>query len=115
MQVEIVGPDNKVRCRRPEGDPLISEAFCHPGYFCRGEGTELPSGLASLATALPNCDLSDDAVIYAGAAVWSDWRNHVPAIILACWGQMSPEARAATFLCCHSVTGYERMVKPPAK
>jgi hypothetical protein len=32
---EIIGPDGRVHYRRPEGDPLITQAYNTPGYSVR--------------------------------------------------------------------------------
>ena len=32
MQMSVIGPDNTVHYRRPEGDPLLDEAKLRPGY-----------------------------------------------------------------------------------
>lgn len=33
--MEVVGPDGEVHYRRPEGDPLLTEARARPGYSVR--------------------------------------------------------------------------------
>jgi hypothetical protein len=51
--------------------------------------------------------LDDDALAYSGAALWSDWENHVPAALVAMWDLLSEEARMAVYLTAFAVTAYE--------
>lgn len=67
--------------------------------------------LVATAKAL-GADLSDDALIYSGAAQWEDWQNHVPLAVLERWKILGPTARAAVFLTAKAVTAYQH--KEPA-
>ena len=50
----------------------------------------------------PECDLSDDALIYAGSAVWKDWRNHATGMEQAMWKQFTRQQRAQVYMLCRS-------------
>ena len=56
-------------------------------------------------------NLADDALVYAGAAVWDRWENHVPLVVQQAWGELDENARAAVFLTAEAVTHYSNMVK----
>jgi hypothetical protein len=43
-------------------------------------------------------DISDDALIYVGSAVWADWRNHVPGIVKAMWPLLDESARLVAYI-----------------
>lgn len=52
-------------------------------------------------------DLGDDALIYANAATWEMWQNHVPDMIRSMWPLLCEETRLAVYMTAKSVTGYE--------
>jgi len=54
----------------------------------------------------PECDLSDDALIYAGSAEWMDWRNHATGIERAMWKQFTRHQRAQVYMLCRSRRGH---------
>jgi len=54
----------------------------------------------------PECDLSDDALIYAGSAEWKDWRNHATGMERAMWKQFTRHQRAQVYMLCRSRRGH---------
>lgn len=54
----------------------------------------------------PECDLSDDALIYAGSAEWRDWRNHATGMERAMWKQFTRQQRAQVYMLCRSRRGH---------
>ena len=47
--------------------------------------------------------LSDDTLIYAGAATWEQWENHIPPVAVKLWPELSMESRALLFIMAESV------------
>lgn len=62
--------------------------------------------LVQIAYGFLDCDLSDDALIYAGSATWNDWRNHVPEAVRSSWASIDRVGRAAVFLTAKAVTAW---------
>lgn len=71
--------------------------------------------LREVATAMDEAgapDLSDDALIYAGSAVWGMWQNHVPGIIRSMWPLLDEQSRLVAYVTAKQTTTY-RDPSPP--
>ncbi len=62
--------------------------------------------LTIAADAHADCDIGDNALVYAGSCTWDRWQNHVPMAVQSVWKSLPKSARLGVFLTAKAVTHY---------